>query len=240
MAASASPPVAVAATSTTPAAVLQALVAAGRRSNPVVSKAVGYLLRAQNPDGGYPQEKGGSSNAQSTSWAIQGLIVAGRDVGRIRRGSSRSPLGYLETSDRARWERPLFAGRCPDAGLGNGSGADGPGRKATAGRTRQCPSGHRRPWRHRVASRHELRSAATVAGAAPPSASRRHSRRAGRLSRPERGHFGGCSSGFWASSKAEHPPTGGSGRSGTLKQASYALGRCPNRPTPHERCRPTT
>ena len=35
-----------------------------------------YLLRAQNPDGGYPQQRGGESNAQSTAWAIQGLLAA--------------------------------------------------------------------------------------------------------------------------------------------------------------------
>lgn len=79
------------------AAVLQGLAVAGRRGGPTVARAVRYLIGAQNPDGGFPQESGGSSNAQSTSWAIQGLIAAGRDPGQIRRGSSRSPLGYLES-----------------------------------------------------------------------------------------------------------------------------------------------
>jgi energy-coupling factor transport system substrate-specific component len=79
------------------AAVLQALAVAGRRSSPVMTRGLRYLMRAQNLDGGYPQEAGGSSNAQSTSWAIQGLIAGGRDVERVRRAGSRTPLGYLES-----------------------------------------------------------------------------------------------------------------------------------------------
>jgi hypothetical protein len=79
------------------AAVLQALAGAGRRSSQAMTRGLHYLVHAQNPDGGYPQEAGGSSNAQSSSWAIQGLIAAGRDVERVRRAGSRSPLGYLES-----------------------------------------------------------------------------------------------------------------------------------------------
>jgi energy-coupling factor transport system substrate-specific component len=78
-------------------AVLQALVDAGVRSEPVVARAVSFLLRAQNLDGGYPQEPGGQSNAQSSAWAIQALIAAGRNVDGVRRQGSRSPLGYLES-----------------------------------------------------------------------------------------------------------------------------------------------
>ena len=55
------------------------------------------VLAAQNPDGGYPQQRGSSSNAQSTSWAIQGLIAAGYHPSTVRRRGSRSPLGYLES-----------------------------------------------------------------------------------------------------------------------------------------------
>ncbi|HEX4838748.1 MAG TPA: hypothetical protein VFV03_09530, partial [Solirubrobacteraceae bacterium] len=44
---------------------------------------------------GYPLQRGGESNAQSTAWAIQGLLAAGHDPRAItRRGHS--PLGYLE------------------------------------------------------------------------------------------------------------------------------------------------
>lgn len=78
-------------------AVLQALAAAGRHGSAVMARAVGYLLQAQNLDGGYPEQPGGSSNAQSSAFAVQGLIAAGRDVERVRRAGSPSPLGYLES-----------------------------------------------------------------------------------------------------------------------------------------------
>jgi energy-coupling factor transport system substrate-specific component len=79
------------------AAALQALVDAGVRSGPVLAHATAFLIRAQNPDGGYPQQRGGESNAQSSAWAIQALIAAGRNVGGVTREGSRSPLGYLES-----------------------------------------------------------------------------------------------------------------------------------------------
>jgi energy-coupling factor transport system substrate-specific component len=79
------------------AAALQALLDAGVRKGALVSRAVAFLVGAQNPDGGYPQEAGGQSNAQSTSWAIQGLIAAGRKPGAIHRDGSRSPVGYLQS-----------------------------------------------------------------------------------------------------------------------------------------------
>ncbi len=77
------------------AAALQGLVDAGVRGA-AISRAVSFLLHAQNPDGGYPQMPGGSSNAQSSAWAVQGLLAAGVNVNGVRRGGSRSPLGYLE------------------------------------------------------------------------------------------------------------------------------------------------
>jgi energy-coupling factor transport system substrate-specific component len=79
------------------AAALQALVDAGTRRGSPVSRALAFLVRAQNPDGGYPQQKGGESNAQSTAWAIQGLIAGGRDPRTVTRQGSRSPLGFLAT-----------------------------------------------------------------------------------------------------------------------------------------------
>jgi energy-coupling factor transport system substrate-specific component len=78
------------------AAVLQALSSAGVRGN-VLSRGVAFLVHAQNPDGGYPQEVGGASNAQSTAWAVQGLVAAGRDVQGVRRNGSRTPAEYLES-----------------------------------------------------------------------------------------------------------------------------------------------
>ncbi|HEV3094600.1 MAG TPA: prenyltransferase/squalene oxidase repeat-containing protein [Solirubrobacteraceae bacterium] len=76
------------------AAAVQALVDAGARRSGAVARAASYLVRAQDWDGGYGQQPGGPSNAQSTAWAIQGLIAAGRDVGTVRR-RGRSPLQYL-------------------------------------------------------------------------------------------------------------------------------------------------
>ncbi len=77
------------------AAALQGLVDAGVRGA-TISRAVAFLLRAQNADGGYPQLPGAPSNAQSSAWAVQGLLAAGVNVNAVRRHGSRSPLGYLE------------------------------------------------------------------------------------------------------------------------------------------------
>jgi hypothetical protein len=79
------------------AAALQALADAGARKAPVLRAALGFLTRAQNLDGGFPQQPGGESNAQSTAWAVQGLIAAGRNPGSVHRRGSRSPLGYLQS-----------------------------------------------------------------------------------------------------------------------------------------------
>jgi energy-coupling factor transport system substrate-specific component len=79
------------------AAALQALADAGARNARVLSSAAGFLTRSQNLDGGYPQQPGGESNAQSTAWAVQGLIAIGREPGSVRRRGSRSPIGYLES-----------------------------------------------------------------------------------------------------------------------------------------------
>ncbi|HTC60799.1 MAG TPA: prenyltransferase/squalene oxidase repeat-containing protein [Solirubrobacteraceae bacterium] len=80
------------------AAALQAVIdASGRRGGAVVARSVAYLRRAQNPDGGFPEQPGGESNAQSTAWAVQGLNAAGVNVGAVKRGHSRSPLAYLES-----------------------------------------------------------------------------------------------------------------------------------------------
>jgi energy-coupling factor transport system substrate-specific component len=79
------------------AAVVQALVQARVPKRPILTRASAFLVRAQNLDGGYPQEQGGLSNAQSSAWAVQGLVAAGRDPAAIMRAGSRSPLGYLES-----------------------------------------------------------------------------------------------------------------------------------------------
>ncbi len=76
---------------------LQALVAAGRRGTRTVRRAARFLTKAQNPDGGFPLSPGGASNAQSTAWAVQGLVAAGRNPAKVRTAGSRSPLGYLRS-----------------------------------------------------------------------------------------------------------------------------------------------
>jgi prenyltransferase beta subunit len=79
------------------AAALQSLVDADARDAQLLSRILNFLVHAQNPDGGYPQESGGESNAQSTAWAVQGLIAAGHDPESVRRGDGRSPIGYLQS-----------------------------------------------------------------------------------------------------------------------------------------------
>jgi energy-coupling factor transport system substrate-specific component len=79
------------------AGAVQALIAAGRSRRGVVARGARFIARTQNPDGGLPLQPGAGSNAQSTAWAVQALVAAGRDPDRVRRGGSRSPLGYLRT-----------------------------------------------------------------------------------------------------------------------------------------------
>jgi energy-coupling factor transport system substrate-specific component len=78
-------------------AALEAIAAAGLDPRTLIARAVAYMARAQNLDGGFPEDPGEESNAQSTAWAVQGLVAAGRNVEAIKRSGSRSPLGYLET-----------------------------------------------------------------------------------------------------------------------------------------------
>ena len=76
------------------AAAVQAIAEEGG-GGAVLRRAAAFLVRAQNLDGGYPQQQGGMSNAQSSAWAIQALIAAGRNPVTVRRGGGRSPVAYL-------------------------------------------------------------------------------------------------------------------------------------------------
>ena len=59
-------------------------------------RAVAWLRRTEDGDGGFAAAPGAGSNAQSTAWAIQGLVAAGVDSrAPLRRGIA-SPLAYLE------------------------------------------------------------------------------------------------------------------------------------------------
>ncbi len=80
------------------AAAIEALVAGGRsRGDRAVARAATFLAGRQRPDGGFAATAGAASNAQSTAWAIQGLVAAGRDPGRFRRRGSRTPIAYLRS-----------------------------------------------------------------------------------------------------------------------------------------------
>ncbi len=78
------------------AAALQALHGASGYSR-ALARGAAFLRRSQNLDGGFPQQRGGPSNAQSTAWAIQAFAAAGVSAGNLMRAGSRSPLAYLET-----------------------------------------------------------------------------------------------------------------------------------------------
>lgn len=74
------------------AAVLEALAAAGEPASATVARAVSYVRAAENRDGGFPQQPGEESNAESTAWAIQGLLAARQ----LLTAKGRSPLAYLD------------------------------------------------------------------------------------------------------------------------------------------------
>jgi prenyltransferase beta subunit len=75
-------------------AALQAFAAAGKRHSAVVKRALGYLRTAQNRDGGFGQSEGYKSNAQSTAWAVQGIVAAGKSPSAFG-PKGRSPLAFL-------------------------------------------------------------------------------------------------------------------------------------------------
>jgi energy-coupling factor transport system substrate-specific component len=68
------------------AAALEALAGASSPAAPL-GRARAYLQRQQDRDGGFPLQPGGSSNSQSTAWAVQALVATGAPVERA--------LGYL-------------------------------------------------------------------------------------------------------------------------------------------------
>ncbi|MGH2873312.1 MAG: prenyltransferase/squalene oxidase repeat-containing protein [Solirubrobacteraceae bacterium] len=58
-------------------------------------RAVAYLRAVQDRDGGFASQPGEGSNAQSTAWAVQGLVAAGVAPASVRRDGGPSPLAYL-------------------------------------------------------------------------------------------------------------------------------------------------
>jgi energy-coupling factor transport system substrate-specific component len=59
-----------------------------------VQRGLSYLRQAQRPGGGFPLGGNGTVNAQSTAWAVEGILAAGGDPGSFRRGGA-SALDYL-------------------------------------------------------------------------------------------------------------------------------------------------
>ncbi len=86
-----------------PLALLLALVVAGsaalagappaRAAGPVAG-AAGWLVRAQNPDGGWGAAPGARSNPVQTAWTVIGLAASGRRPSRVH-ARGRSPLRLL-------------------------------------------------------------------------------------------------------------------------------------------------
>jgi len=60
----------------------------------VAKHGLGYLRNAQRPSGGFPLGTSGAVNAQSTAWAVQGMVAVGTDPASVRE-QGKSPLEYL-------------------------------------------------------------------------------------------------------------------------------------------------
>jgi Prenyltransferase and squalene oxidase repeat len=56
------------------------------------ARAVRFIDAHENRDGGFPSQPGSGSNAQSTAWAVQGLLASGAPVSSLGRA-----LGYLRS-----------------------------------------------------------------------------------------------------------------------------------------------
>jgi energy-coupling factor transport system substrate-specific component len=75
------------------AAVVEALRAGGVRGRPI-RRALGFLLRYRNSDGGFELTRGRGSDAQSTAWAIQAFLAAGK-------ATPRGAFAYLRRLQRS-------------------------------------------------------------------------------------------------------------------------------------------
>ncbi len=61
------------------------------------ARAIEYVRGQQDRDGGFPGMPGAGSNAQSTAFAVQGLLAAGVEPGSLHRRGAPSPLDYLRS-----------------------------------------------------------------------------------------------------------------------------------------------
>ncbi|HTW13112.1 MAG TPA: prenyltransferase/squalene oxidase repeat-containing protein [Solirubrobacteraceae bacterium] len=76
-------------------AVLEALAGTGHTG--LVERAVAFIRRQQNADGGFPGFSHGPSNAQSTAFAVQGLIAAGVSPQGVESKRGTTPIDYLKS-----------------------------------------------------------------------------------------------------------------------------------------------
>jgi len=79
---------------------LQALASVGWRHRVATRRALAYLRKTQNADGGFGQMNADSSNAQSTSWAVQGIVAAGANPAALRR-NRHTPISYITSLQQA-------------------------------------------------------------------------------------------------------------------------------------------
>jgi energy-coupling factor transport system substrate-specific component len=74
---------------------------AGSGDQRAIAHAVGFIRAQQNRDGGFGDEQGAASNAQSTAFAVCGLIAAGVVAADLRRRGAPSPVAYLKSLTQA-------------------------------------------------------------------------------------------------------------------------------------------
>ena len=76
-------------------AAIDALAGTGHAA--AVRRAVAFIRGQQNRDGGFGDQQGVGSNAQSTAFAVCGLIAAGVKPAGVNRHGSPSPIAYLRS-----------------------------------------------------------------------------------------------------------------------------------------------
>ncbi|MBI3956885.1 MAG: terpene cyclase/mutase family protein [Candidatus Kerfeldbacteria bacterium] len=72
-------------------------------------RAIAFLRLVQNPDGGFPNSRGGQSNIASTAWVLQGLAAAG-EAPALWAQETATPLLYLMSAQRPDGSFPWFRG----------------------------------------------------------------------------------------------------------------------------------
>lgn len=78
------------------AAVVQALVSAGKKNHRVTKRAVRFLRKKQRADGGFAIGRDTRSNAQSTAWAVQALVAVGVRPESVKK-SGNTPIRFLRS-----------------------------------------------------------------------------------------------------------------------------------------------